>query len=256
MTSRIHTHVLFLTFITLPAACGDQSPSSSDAAGATEGVADVTAGSTDASTSTSSSSTTTDEETSTVTETSTTTATTTTASTTTTTTSTTGGDPAAGCDVYADKFVECFDLDPSYYREILAECEMTEVSLGRLYGEACLDAIATFRVCFTGHECREIVEGDPCQIERGAYMAVCASEPGPTCMTYEDKVFECSGEPETGAGTECQTEIDLYAALYGDACGEALEGYYACRAALTCDAFWEGIGCEDKDNLVVQFCSG
>ncbi len=165
-----------------------------------------------------------------------------------TSTSTTGG--GSVCEEFATFYVDC---DPeSTYEEALAYC--TDL-LGELatYGDECVSAAESYFQCQSGLTCREYSEGLGCEETYAALASLCIPEIGETCAAYGAKYEECDG-PDEDVDIYCQQEINTYGNEYGEACGQAVDDYFACLSALDCADLLDESGCEKEETIAEDLC--
>jgi hypothetical protein len=226
--------------------------STSTTTGSTSAGETESTSTTDATTSTSSTSTSTSTTTGDVT-TSTTTSDETTAG---TTDGTTGASPEV-CEDFCGRAVEC----GGEARPCLGECAEYVDVLSSI-GPVCGAAIEAYLSCGAGLECLELAalfadEPNPCD-----GLAPAVSDDPPGCLLEEETPGFCTdwcaqAEKCQVADPECLLDCKV-AYLFGNgqdpACGAAVEAYFSCLGALTCDELQNPVTCLDEATLVEQIC--
>lgn len=169
----------------------------------------------------------------------------------TTSTSTTGetsvgestGEPAEGCEAWAEKYVECYPREA--LREVLAYCEMTQAELGENVGAGCASAFGALYACLAGATCEQIESEDFYTICPEAYAVVdelCGLEVGETCAAFAEKYAECFDELP-GIDLSCEETLNESYDI-SIACGVAQEELFVCLNGLDCASFENDVGCE------------
>ncbi|MEZ4452906.1 MAG: hypothetical protein R3B09_25835 [Nannocystaceae bacterium] len=171
-------------------------------------------------------------------------------STTTSETSTTGV-PGGLCEDYAAKQVEC---DPrNSYDEALAYCTDDLAKYAEISPE-CLAAAEDYYTCEASAACNS---DNACDQQVGYLFLACLPEPSRQCTAWATKYVECNMyRPDMipMVASYCQLNIDGSTREYGEACGTALEEFYACLAALDCAEFDGDNPCPTENAAVEAQC--
>ncbi len=161
---------------------------------------------------------------------------------------TTGG--GSVCEEFATFYVSCDAVDS--YEETLAYCTQLLENMA-MYGDECLSAAESYFQCQSELTCREYEEGLGCEEAYAALASLCIPEIGVTCAAYGAKYEECDG-PDEDVDIYCQQEINTYGNEYGEACGQAVDDYFACLSALDCADLLDENGCEKEEMIAEGLC--
>lgn len=156
-----------------------------------------------------------------------------------------GGGASDACLAYAEKVVACGIAMSMSAADLQALCDAAL----EMFVDPCRELYLDVLTCYGQAKCDTLTDGLACQAEVNVFQALCNMSTDSTCEAYGQKTAQCGIEGQDAA--TCQAALD---AAVGEWCKAATDDLYACRAALSCDEFAAGTGCEAKAQDVMSAC--